>query len=202
MNKIKILIEGYAYEGSNGSFFASPTSTLIYSNNKKVLIDPGTNSDKLIEALAEEDLKPGDIDIIYLTHYHPDHFLNLSLFPGKDVIDGSMIWRKDEEISFSGKIPGTDLEILPTPGHSPEHSSILAPTADQGLVCVAQDVFWWIDGEQEVDDYEKLINKEDPFASNMDDLKESRKKVLEIADWIIPGHGKMFENGFKRTKVR
>jgi hypothetical protein len=24
-------------------------------------------------------------------------------------------------------------------------------------------------------------------------LKESRKKILEIADYIIPGHGKMFK---------
>jgi len=34
---------------------------------------------------------------------------------------------------------------------------------------------------------------EDEFATDIEKLKESRKKVLEIADWIIPGHGKMFK---------
>lgn len=198
MNKIKVLIEGYAYEGPNGSFFASPTSTLIYHNEKKILIDPGANPDKLLEALKSEHLKPEDIDIVYLTHYHPDHFLNIRLFPEKDIIDGSTIWRKDEEISFSRTIPGTDLEILPTPGHSPEHTSILVPTDELSIVCIAQDVFWWNDGEQSTADYDALVNKEDPFASSMDDLKESRKKVLSLADFIVPGHGKMFRNLFKK----
>lgn len=30
-------------------------------------------------------------------------------------------------------------------------------------------------------------------ASNMEALKESRQKVLEISDFIIPGHGRMFK---------
>ena len=28
----------------------------------------------------------------------------------------------------------------------------------------------------------------------MEDLVESRKKILKMADWIIPGHGKVFKN--------
>jgi len=32
------------------------------------------------------------------------------------------------------------------------------------------------------------------FLADKDQLIESRKKILEIADWIIPGHGKMFKN--------
>jgi glyoxylase-like metal-dependent hydrolase (beta-lactamase superfamily II) len=27
----------------------------------------------------------------------------------------------------------------------------------------------------------------------MKKLQESRKKILEMADWIIPGHGKIFK---------
>lgn len=147
--------------------------------------------------MKNDGLKPEDIDIVYLTHYHPDHFLNISLFPNKDIVDGSIIWRKDEEIIIENKIPGTDLEIIPTPGHSPEHSSILVQT-QEGIVCVAQDVFWWVDGEQSTNDYDTMINYEDPYASNMEDLKASRKKILEIADLIIPGHGKIFTNIFKK----
>lgn len=71
---------------------------------------------------------------------------------------------------------------------------MLAET-EEGKVVVAADVFWWTDEEkQEIDDIDALINKEDPFTKDLKALKESRKKVLEIANWIIPGHGKMFRN--------
>jgi hypothetical protein len=51
--------------------------------------------------------------------------------------------------------------------------------------------------ESEDKSYEWLINKEDPYVKNESDLIESRKKVLEIADFVIPGHGNMFKNIFK-----
>jgi len=198
MNKIKILIQGYAYQGENGNFFASPTTTLIYHNYKRILVDPGTNSKKLLEELAKENLTPNDIDILYLTHYHPDHFLNIKLFPSLPLVDGSMVWKEDEEIIIEdGKIPGTEIQILLTPGHTAEHSSLLVPTDDLGLVCIAQDVFWWEDGKQKTDNVEEMINYEDPFASDFEALKKSRKLVLEKADWIIPGHGEMFKNPSK-----
>ena len=40
MDKYKILVEGYAYPGNDDlHFFASPSTVLIYSNDKKVLIE-------------------------------------------------------------------------------------------------------------------------------------------------------------------
>jgi hypothetical protein len=56
-------------------------------------------------------------------------------------------------------------------------------------------LFWWTDEqEQVVDAAEELINREDPFTKDRAALVESRTKVLAIADWIIPGHGKIFKN--------
>ena len=190
----KILIEGYARPGSNDSYEATPTTTLIYSNNKKILVDPGTNKNLLLKALEKEGLTTKDIDVIYLSHYHPDHFLNIRLFPDTPVVDGDLTWIEDREYEHSDKmIPDTDITILPTPGHSPEHTSLLL-TTDDGVVCIAQDVFWWENGEQETDSKEDMINYVDPYASDFETLKESRRKVLDVADWIIPGHGKMFKN--------
>ena len=109
MNKIKILIQGYAYTGKNGNFYASPTTTLIYHNNKKIIVDPGTNSKRLLEELKKENLTPDDLDILFLTHYHPDHFLNIKLFPKLPLVDGSMIWNEDEETVINDvKIQGTE----------------------------------------------------------------------------------------------
>ena len=58
---------------------------------------------------------------------------------------------------------------------------------------VAGDVFWWMDNEKQ----EINIEKEDeahPEEVDMNKLIESRKKLLKIGDYIIPGHGKMFKS--------
>jgi len=193
MNKLKILVEGYARPGPNNTYLASPTCSLIYHNDLKILVDPGTNKEKLLNALAKEDLKPDDIDILFLSHYHPDHFLNLKLFPNNDLYDGSMLWKDEAEIAYSNKLPGTEIQIIPTPGHAAEQASLLFGEDTLGTVCIAQDVFWWEDGKQDTSSLEVLMNLHDPFASDVEALKESRKKVLEIADWIVPGHGKAFK---------
>jgi len=191
MAEVKVLIEGYARE-EDDAFVASPTTTLIRDGGKTILVDPGANSQKLLDALSKEGLQPQDIDIVFITHYHPDHILNIRLFPGKDIYDGGIIWRDDKEIEYEGKIPDTNVEVIQTPGHADEHCSLLVET-DEGKVLVNADVFWWMDDEEQKIDRESLMNKEDDYANNMEKLKESRKKALEIADYIIPGHGKKFK---------
>jgi glyoxylase-like metal-dependent hydrolase (beta-lactamase superfamily II) len=183
MGTFEVLVEGYAYPGDNGEYYASPTTTLITSNGKRVLVDPGTSSK----------LEKTEVDLIFLSHYHPDHFLNIRLFPEVPVYDAGIIWEGDKEVFFEGKIPGTNIEIIKTPGHSVEHASLLIDTS-QGKVCVAQDVFWWEDGQQKSEKLEDLMNLVDPFATDIVALNQSRKKILELADWIIPGHGKIFKN--------
>lgn len=198
MYQFKILIEGYAYPGENSEYIASSSSVLIWDDGIKILADPGTNSKMLIEALIKENLKPEDIDLIYLTHYHPDHFLNIRLFPGKDIFDGTTRWSEDKEFSHSGKIPDTEIEILNTPGHAQENATLLFETEKFGKVCLASDVFWWETGKQKSDNYDDLIDGEDQFASDFEALKNSRKLILEKADWIIPGHGEIFKNPLRK----
>lgn len=197
MNKFKVLIKGYAHPGESDTYVASPTTTLIESKGKRVLVDPGANSNLLLQSFRKEKLKVNDINIVYLTHYHLDHILNIRLFPDHNIYDGETLWKKDEEFFHSGKIPGTDIKILPTPGHSPEHTSLLVKTKDKGVVCIAADVFWWEDGKQESNSVEKLLKQEDPYANDFKTLLRSRKKLLEVADYIIPGHGKIFINPSK-----
>ena len=193
MTKFKILIEGYAKKTVDG-WLASATTTLIEDSGKKIIVDPGINRELLIKKLKAEGLTPDDIDVVFMTHYHPEHVFLTSVFEKAVICDSDTVYRRDEEKEFEGKLPGTNIEVIPTPGHAYEHAALLLNT-DKGKVVVAADVFWWTDEEeQRVDDAEVLINKEDPFTKDEKALKESRKKVLEVADWIIPGHGKMFGN--------
>lgn len=197
MNQVHVLVPGYAHPGENGVYVASPTSTLVDTGGQKILVDPGTTTDELLLSLDKFNLKNIDILKIFLTHYHPDHFLSLRLFSAADVFDGTTQWTRDLEIPYQDFIPGTDIKLLPTPGHSPEHTSLLVSTKE-GIVCVAADVFWWEDGAQKTDNLEELLNYPDPFATDLTALKKSRQLVLNIADWIIPGHGVKFKNQFKK----
>jgi glyoxylase-like metal-dependent hydrolase (beta-lactamase superfamily II) len=60
----------------------------------------------------------------------------------------------------------------------------------EGVYAVAGDVFWWLDGQDQIVDVNKPDN--DPEHMNIEKLIASRKKLIEMADFIIPGHGKMF----------
>jgi len=189
-NKIKVLIEGYAKEIENG-WLASSTTTLVQSNDKNIIVDPGCNRKKLLEELTKSGLRPADIDFVLLTHSHTDHALLAGIFENAKVITPTEIYDNDNQIEIGNKVPETDSEIIQTPGHSQEHCSLIVP-AEEGTYVIAGDVFWWMDEEEQKIDVEKGDDAH-PAEVNMQNLVESRKKILKIADYIIPGHGKMFK---------
>jgi len=195
MAEVKILIEGYVKE-ENGSEFASSTTTLIQENGLNIIVDPGMNRKMLLEALKKENLSTPDINYVILTHYHLDHSLLAGIFENAKILDDGEIYSWNGKIeSHDGKVPGTSIEIIKTPGHDLFHCSVLAKTEKFGKVVIAGDVFWWSDKEEQKTNKESLLKHEDPYAKNKEQLTESRKKVLEIADYIVPGHGKMFKVG-------
>jgi len=188
MNQVKVLIEGYAKVNPDGTWDATSTTTLIDTGQHKIIMDPGCNRQLLLSALAKEGLETGDIDIVFISHYHSDHCTLMGIFENATVFD-SLQWQKGPIGGETKEIlPDTDIQIIKTPGHAPEHASLLVPTP-QGKVLVGADVFWWGAGEEQKID----IDKHDDFASDQVTLKQSRQKALKIADYIIPGHGKMFK---------
>lgn len=190
MPEIKVLIEGYARQTENG-WVASSTATLVKVNNKNIIVDPGCNREKLLAALDKENLKIEDIDFVLLTHNHPDHTLLAGIFPNARVLTTEEIYKNDNQVLHGNIIPDTDLEIIQTPGHCNEHCSLVIPT-QKGIYIAGGDVLWFTDTEIEIADIEKLDDAH-PAEVNMEKLIASRKKILEIADWVIPGHGKMFK---------
>lgn len=191
MSEIKLLIQGYARKTKNG-WQASSAIVLVRDSGRNILVDPGSNTRRLLSALAREGLKPADIDLIFLTHFHLDHILNIRLFPHAAVVDGDTVYVGDAGRAIRGKIPGTEIAVLETPGHAHEHAALIVRTK-KGRVAVAGDCFWWWDYEPQKTDERSLLYKKDPFVKNWRQLLSSRKKLLSVADWIIPGHGKMFK---------
>jgi len=191
MAKIKILIPGYAKKIDNG-WLASSTVTLIEDNNKKIIIDPGCNKKELLRTISQQGLEPANIDYVLLTHNHTDHILLTAIFENAKVLNDTEIYNNDKQTEHENIIPDTDLKIIQTPGHDQFHCALIVNTKE-GTYIVAGDVFWWMDEEEQETDYDSLLNHNDPYVKDQKTLKQSRKRILELADFVIPGHGKMFK---------
>jgi len=180
MAKIKILIEGYTTADSGAEEKSCPTISLIQSEGLNIVVDPGVlESQKMLaDALLKEKLTVSDVDFVFLTHSHIDHFRNIGMFPEAKTLEFWGIWDKNKVIDWHEDFNG-DIKIIKTPGHSADSLTFLVKT-EQGLVAVCGDVFW-----------KERFPENDPYAVDMEKLKENRQKVLSIADWIIPGHGTM-----------
>lgn len=189
MAEIKVLIEG-VHESAE-KLRASSTVTLIRSN-KNIIVDTGSFQDekKIIDALAREKLKPKDIDIVILTHLHIDHTRNTNIFLNAELFvkhsDLGTKWDINEitveRVELDNLKIADDVKIILTPGHFPFHASVVVKTKD-GIVVVAGDA---------IAKKESLGKIPYPQWNDKEYLK-SQKKILKLADYIIPGHGKMFK---------
>ena len=193
MVELKVLVKGYAYN-KEGIEHASSTTTLIKENGINIIIDPGMNRGLLLEALKKEGLSLKEIKFVVLTHTHIDHCLLAGIFEKAKIIDNSSIYSFEGTIKdHDGKIPETNIRIINTPGHDPFHCSVLVNDEKLGKVAICGDVFWWPNNEEQKTDTKSLIDRKDPYTKSESQLIKSRKKILELADYIIPGHGKMFK---------
>ena len=190
MTEIKVLIEGYANE-IKGGWKASSSVVFVRNKKKNILIDTGCNRKKLLDSLRKEKLNTGDIDFVILTHNHLDHILFAGIFENAKVLTTEEMYKNDKQVVHNNIISGTDLKIIQTPGHCNEHCSVVIQIGKK-VYAFAGDVFWWIDGEKQSLDINKIDDAHIDEV-NVKKLVQSRKKLLEIADYIIPGHGKMFK---------
>lgn len=197
MVKVKVLIQGYDKKSPGCIWHASPTTILVQNRDLDIIIDPGNNRELLLKGLKKAKLKPEDIDYVLITHWHVDHFLLAGIFPKAKILDNELIYDGDTAKKHKGVIPGTDFKIIFTPGHNSSDCSLLVPTK-KGLIAIVGDLFWWSIGQKQKIDKEVLLNLKDKYVKDKRALLKSRKKVLEIADWIIPGHGKIFKNPLKK----
>ena len=190
MADLRILNEGSARREGEG-WIAVPNTILVVEGRTKIIVDPG-NHPKLLDLMEVRSVWPEEIETVFLTHSHIDHSLNIRFFPDATIVDGQYRYRGTGIMPHDGKIQGTDIEIVPTPGHSLDHASLIVPT-DQGKTAVCGDLYWWESDTKQRTDYSSLLFLEDPFAVDRDLLMSSRRTIMRMADRFIPGHGSPFE---------
>jgi glyoxylase-like metal-dependent hydrolase (beta-lactamase superfamily II) len=118
----------------------------------------------LVEQLAELSIKPGDIDVVGISHYHSDHAGQLPDFPAAKLYIGKGDWDALTQsppsafldprpfthwISGGGKVEpvARDQDIfgdgsvvmLGMPGHTPGHHTLLVRLAGMGPVLLTGD---------------------------------------------------------------
>ncbi len=195
---VKVLVPG-GHKLVGDKLIISSTVTLIKSD-KIIIVDTGGfgKASAINERLAEEGLTPEQIDIVFLTHLHLDHIVNVHMFPNARVycrfINGE--YPGQFHIPSEGAAQRTDIQegaqltkgvtVVELPGHTSDMVGLLVET-DNGKILVAGDS---MSSEAQL----KMENK--PPGMVLWDGKEydkSRKKAMQIADYIIPGHGDMFK---------
>jgi len=182
---VKILIQGFTSADSasdGGKEITCPTITLVRDGDIVMVVDPGVleSQQLLVDKLKEEGLNVDDIKIVCITHSHIDHYRNIGMFPRAKTLEYYGLWDGGAVKNWQDQFT-ENIRILKTPGHSYDAITLFVKTED-GIVAICGDVFWKENGPEN-----------DPYASDPERLKESRKKILEMADWIVPGHGAMYK---------
>jgi len=187
MAEVKILVEGYTVEDSKrwGKEETCPTITLVRDRNLMIVVDPGVleNQEVLIKKLEEEGLRVDDIDVVCITHSHMDHYRNIGMFPKAKTLICGELWEGSRVMNWNKQLTD-NVEIVETPGHSSDSISLLVKTK-KGIVAIVGDVFW--------KEAFPLSVADDPYADDREKLEQSREKIMKSADYVIPGHGKMFK---------
>ena len=90
--EVKILVEGrtnYDSVAEIGQESTSPTISLVKDGKIIMVVDPGVLESQqiLVDALAKENLAVVDVNLIFITHSHIDHYRNIGMFPNAKVLE-------------------------------------------------------------------------------------------------------------------
>ena len=158
--------------------------SLIRDGDAIVVADPGlvASHARILAPLADRGIAPGDVTHVFLSHHHPDHTMNVALFPNATVVDFWAQYQADLWLDHDGD--GWEMtehtELWLTPGHSEEDASLIV-RADDGVYALTH-LWWRPDRTPEID----------PVAPDQAVLEAQRARVLTAVDVVIPGHGEAF----------
>ena len=141
------------------------TPTLIETGGQTILFDTGLGQGGIVKALAEAGKTPDQVDVVVITHMHPDHigglmtdgaptFANASYVTGRAEYDfwskadpskgvGALVAKNvtplAEKMSFveDGATVAPGVTAMATFGHTPGHMSYMLESAGKHLVLTA-----------------------------------------------------------------
>ncbi len=195
---MEIIENLYAFLWNNPT--ANNCNTYLIDGEKRILIDPGHYHlfRHVTENLYRLSLSLQDIDLVIITHGHPDHIESVRYFFDTSALiaihETEMDFIKKTAphygealgVSESGfhfflqegdlKIDGLTFQVINAPGHSPGSVCLYWP-AKRALF--TGDVIFY-----------QGVGRTDLPAGNGEQLKESIRRLSEFdAEFLLPGHG-------------
>jgi len=197
---MKLEKELFAYLWQNP--YENNCNTYVIKGEKTVLIDPGHSHhlDHLFNQMEKDGISPEEIELVIITHSHPDHFEGLEAFLDKSV---KITMSREEEryLLENGKLlfemMGQPLpkfridfylregelhlgkevfNIYSTPGHSPGSLSIHWP--ERKTLFTGDVIFYG------------GIGRTDFHEGNSKQLMESIERLSRLdTEILLPGHG-------------
>lgn len=188
--KIQEKLYWYPYRG-----FENNCNTCIFDGEMRMLVDPGYlfNLGNLLISIREDGLKVEDIDLLVISHGHPDHceaMSKLNEIAKAKVAVHKVEWdfmleydlfryvaRFNSEFSLGEELDlgGLKLRILRTPGHTPGGISIYWQNAK--VLYSGDTVFY------------KGVGRTDLPGGDIMALKKSVEMLSELdVEYLLPGH--------------
>ncbi|MBW1722842.1 MAG: MBL fold metallo-hydrolase [Deltaproteobacteria bacterium] len=195
---MKIFHDLYAFIWMDPS--ANNCNTYLIDRELKILVDPGHEHlfGHVREKLAGLSIALGDIDLVLVTHAHPDHMEGIHLFSKTDTVTAVF----EEETAFNeqmasqfgqalavtplepeillreGELKAGDLtlQVYHTPGHSPGSVCFYWP---ERKVLFSGDVLFF-----------QGVGRTDLPGGDGSALKESIRRLSRLdVETLLPGHG-------------
>lgn len=183
---------------------ANNCNTYLIEGDKRILVDPGHYQffSHVRDGLSRLSLRPEDIDVVLITHGHPDHMEGIRVFAETKTLIGvsrrEMDFLRDTAPQYGHALGVPDFEpdillqegnleigsvvfqVIQTPGHSP------------GSVC-----YYWSDEKVLITGdvvFNGGIGRTDLPGGNGGDLKDSIHRISALdAEYVLSGHGDIVE---------
>jgi glyoxylase-like metal-dependent hydrolase (beta-lactamase superfamily II) len=178
MTSVDLLHAGYIGEKTASSI------VLVRDGDARIVCDPGMVASRslILDPLAALGVAPESVTHVWLSHHHPDHTMNVALFPDAEVVDFWARYVNDLWLDHSGDgyhlSPHATMWL--TPGHTNEDTALIVE-ADDAVYAMTHS--WWGPG---------FAPEIDPYADDQTALERARARILEVADIIVPGHAAPF----------
>jgi hydroxyacylglutathione hydrolase len=203
------------FDGMHAFLWTNPQAnncnTYFIDGEKKILVDPGHHQlfGHIQDGLSGLSLAPEDIDLVIITHGHPDHMEAVKIFAGTSASIAipaiEMDFIRNLPPNLAGalgvadfepdillqegdlKVGNMNFQVIHTPGHSPGSICLYLP---ETKVLLTGDVV-----------FDQSVGRTDLPGGDGEKLKESINMISSFdADYLLTGHGDIV-SGHERVKA-